>query len=140
MSTITIHKAENESMDVVLDNVPTKFYVGRSSPKQFKRFSLGDVLIIPAFDDEKIFRGWAELKPIPTTIQDIAGLGYDIFESALSSAVIKIQQSIRSKANGKQVVDKALLELTKAFALGTITAEELKERVLALQGNKVVQV
>jgi hypothetical protein len=139
MSTITINKVEGQKLTVVIDNLDTNFIVGKVYPKQFKRYTVNNELFIPAFDEHKKFEGWAVVSPAPATIQDVAELGYDVFESALSSAVIKIQSRIRNKGDGKLAIDKQLAEITRQFIAGTITHEQLVEQSSRLIGNGIVQ-
>jgi len=141
-TTITINKGSEfqfEHMDKDAGLITHK--VGRVSPKSFQRFvdGAGD-LVVPAFDDKKVFYGVAILSPEPKTMEDLMGLGYDLFESALSSACIKIQARIRSKGDGKQRIDSTIAELTKQLVAGKITMEELTRQVNDLtKGSGLVQ-
>lgn len=140
MSTKTIIKTSGTKIEVVLDGVAREYVIGSAYTKKFERFtdSAGN-MIIPAFNKDSIFEGICRLSPAPKTLDDIKALGIDVFKSALASAVITLQAQIRSSGTGKRAIDNALAELTKRFALGELTAEQLKAEIDKLMGNSVAQ-
>lgn len=141
-STMVLHKSSGEKLSVLIEGVAVVFEVGKSNNgKKWTRFvnKETDVLFIPAFDDIKIFQGWAEISPSPKSAADIESIGFKVFDSALSAMIVVVQQRIRAKGDGKQLIDNALAALTKQFISGNITIEEMQSQASKLLGQNVVQ-
>lgn len=139
---ITINKTKDQNLTVVIKNAEHVFTVGKCTkaegkPVVWQSFVAGDTMYIPAFDATKEFQGWAEISPAPKTVADVAALGYDVFEAALSAARVKIQSAIRAKTDGKTRIDAQMAELARQFFVGSIDEQTLKTRIAELSGNIV---